>query len=388
MRVVTYILTAVLTFMAVNLEAASLIARSAERGDHQSLIGDALFYLGLGSSVAVFGATLGTNALTLADWAKRLDPDGKVPTIVELLAQTNDILADQLWIEGNLPTGHRTTVRTGLPTVAWRLLNAGVTPSKSTTAQIDEQAGMLEAWSEVDLALLRLNGGSAEFRLSEGRAFIEAMNQEMASTLFYGNGGLAPEEFTGLSPRYSAISGADNAQNVITGGGAGSDNASIWLIVWGDQTVHGIFPKGSKAGLEHNDYGEVTVEVTAGVAGQRMRAMQERWVWNAGVAVKDWRYAVRICNIDISALIAQSSAADLTSLMVKAMYRIPTMGMGKPAFYMNRTCAQMLDIFRRDDVIAGGQLSYENVDGKRIMSFRGVPIRVCDALLENEATVA
>ena len=84
-------------------------------------------------------ATIGANALTLADWAKRLDPQGKVPSIVELLAQTNEILQDMLWVEGNLPTGHRTTVRTGLPTVAWRLLNNGVQPSKSTTAQIDEQ---------------------------------------------------------------------------------------------------------------------------------------------------------------------------------------------------------------------------------------------------------
>src|SRR5436189_1267456 len=124
-------------------------------------------------------ATLSTGALTLADWAKRLDPDGKTPKIVELLSQTNEILDDMLWIEGNLPTGHRTTVRTGLPAVAWRLLNGGVAPSKSTTAQIDEQAGMLEAWSEVDKDLALLNGNIGAFRLSEATAFIEAMNQEM-----------------------------------------------------------------------------------------------------------------------------------------------------------------------------------------------------------------
>src|SRR5574343_52982 len=119
-------------------------------------------------------AALSTGALTLADWAKRLDPDGKVPMIVELLEQTNDILTDMRWIEGNLPTGHRTTVRTGLPAVAWRLLNQGITPSKSTTAQIDEQCGMLEEWSEVDKHLALLNGNTAAFRLSEGLAFIEA----------------------------------------------------------------------------------------------------------------------------------------------------------------------------------------------------------------------
>ena len=148
-------------------------------------------------------ATLGNTVLTLADWAKRLDPDGSVPMIVELLAQTNEIIQDELFQEGNLPTGHRVTVRTGLPTVTWRLLNQGVTPSKSTTAQIDEQAGMLEAYSEVDKDLAELNGNSASFRLSEAQAFIEAMNQEYAQTLIYCNSCTAPEEFNGLTPRYA-----------------------------------------------------------------------------------------------------------------------------------------------------------------------------------------
>ena len=101
-------------------------------------------------------ATVGNTVLTLTDWAKRLDPDGRVAAVVELLSNTNEILDDMLWKEGNLPVGHRDTVRTGLPSVYWRRINEGVATSKSTTAQIDSQCGMLEAWSEVDkdLALL------------------------------------------------------------------------------------------------------------------------------------------------------------------------------------------------------------------------------------------
>jgi len=332
-------------------------------------------------------ATLSSNVLTLADWAKRLDPNGKVPSIVELLSMTNPILDDMLFAEGNLPTGHRTTVRTGLPTAAWRLLNQGVQPSKSTTAQIDEACGMLEAWSEVDKDLAELNGNTGAFRLSEAQAFIEAMNQEMASTLFYGNSGTSPEEFTGLAPRYSSLSAA-NAQNIVVGGGSGSDNSSIWLTTWGQNTLFGIFPKGSKAGLIHDDMGLVTVETTAGIAGTRLRAYQDRWQWKNGIALKDWRYVVRIPNIDISALVTKTSAADLIELMIKAIHRLPNMNMGRPVFYMNRTVFQMLDIQRRDDVISGGGLVYKDVDGKATPTFRGIPIRVCDALLETEAVVA
>ena len=337
-------------------------------------------------------ATLSTSALTLADWAKRLDPDGKVPTIVELLSQTNEILTDMRFVEGNLPTGHRTTVRTGLPTVYWRLLNQGVTPSKSTTAQVDEQAGMLEAWSEVDKDLALLNGNIAAFRLSEARAFLEAMNQEMAQTLFYGNAGLAPEEFTGLSARYSSLSASvPNSQNIVSGAGSGGDCSSAWLIVWGENTVHGLFPKGSKAGLVHEDRGEQIIQSSTGT---RMVALLDRFQWKAGLAVKDWRYAVRIANIDTGDLVAgtgtQSSTAvtRLINLFSKAVHRIPTVGMGTPVFYVNRTTAEYLDIQARQDVNSGGGMTYENVDGKRVATFRGIPIRTCDALLETEATVS
>ena len=332
-------------------------------------------------------AVLATGALTLLDWAKRLDPNGKVPTIVELLTQSNELLEDMQWREGNLPTGHRTAIRTGLPTVYWRMINQGVPPSKSTTAQVDDQTGMLEAWSEVDKDLALLNGNISAFRLSEARAFLEAMNQEMASTLIYGNGGLSPEEFTGLAPRYSAITGAANRDNIIDAGGTGSDNTSVWLVAWGEDTVTGIFPKGSKAGLVHEDFGEVTVEVTAGIAGSRMRALQERYQWKGGITVKDWRYVVRIANIDASDLTGVGGTpADLIDMMEAAAEILPNR-LGKPVFYMNRRVSRFLRKQARTDVASGGGLTYENVMGRPILMFGDIPIRKTDALLLTEARV-
>jgi hypothetical protein len=331
-------------------------------------------------------ATLGTNVLTLADWAKRVDPDGKIAVVAELLSQTNAVVQDMAVVEANNNTGHRLTVRTGLPTPAWRLLNQGVQPSKSTTAQIDEATGILEAWSEVDKDLAELNGNVNQFRMDEAKPFTEAMSQEMVQTLFYGNQTTAQQEFTGLSPRYSSTS-ADIGQNIIAGGGSGSDNSSIWLICWSPQTVFTIFPKGSQAGLTHEDLGLGVIESTAGVAGQRLLGYRERWQWKVGLAVKDWRYAVRIPNIDISALLAKTSAADLIDLMIQAIHRIPNLNAGKCAFYMNRTCYQMLDIQRYDNVAAAG-LRYENVDGQLIPHFRGIPIRLVDQLTQAETLVS
>ena len=333
-------------------------------------------------------ATLTTGALTLAGWAKRLDPDGKIPVIAELLSQSNEILEDAVFVEGNLPTGHRVTIRTGLPSVYWRLLNAGVPSSKSTTAQVDESVGMLEAYSTVDKALAELNGNEAQFRLSEDQAFLEAMNQQQAQTLFYGNVATNPAQYTGLATRYGAISGAGNAQNIIDAGGTSTNNASIWLVLWGENTVFCTFPKGSRAGLVFEDV--TTNAPVLDANGNRYQALQTHYEWKNGMVVKDWRYAVRIANINTANLVAQSAAADLVALMSRSLDRIPNWGMGRGAFYMNRTLYSMLRVQALNK--SNNALSIEKGLSQfgtpmNWMSFMGVPIRRVDQLLNTEARV-
>lgn len=341
--------------------------------------------------VLVAGATLGTNIHTLTDVVKRTNPDGSIAAIVEVLGMTNEILEDMLFKEGNLPTGERTTVRTGLPTVAWRLLNQGVQPSKSRTAQIDEACGMLEAWCEIDEAVAELNGNTSEYRFSEATAFIEAMNQEMAQTLFYGSAA-SPEEFVGLSPRYSSLAAA-NGQNIISAGGAGADNTSIWLCTWG-LPLHGIYPKGSSAGLSHKDWGLQVAETTSGLGGSRLAVWRDQWKWDCGIALRDWRYTVRIANIDISVLVADTAGTTtkLVELMLRAINRIPNRGVGKMAFYANRTITSMLMI-QAYNKSAPGVLSIENAISQfghdiHTLRFMGIPVRTSDSLIEAEAVVA
>ncbi len=332
-------------------------------------------------------ATLANTALTLADWAKRIDPEGRVPVVAELLSQTNEILEDAVFMEGNTPTGHRVVIRTGLPTVYWRALNQGIPNSKSTTAQVDESCGILEARSEVDKDLAALNGNTAQFRLSEDQAFLEAMNQTQAQTMFYGNPATDPKQYLGLATRYGTISGAGNAANIIDAGGTGSDNTSIYLVVWGENTVFCPFPKGSKAGLEHNDLGEQTVY---NADGTRLQALATQYQWKNGLVVKDWRYVVRIANIDVSNLTGESSAADLIKLMSRALDRIPNLGFGRPVFYMNRTVYSMLRIqalAKSQNVLAVEKGLNQFGTAASWLSFEGVPLRKVDALLNTEARV-
>ena len=328
-------------------------------------------------------ATIGNNDLTLLDWAKRIDPDGAIAMIAEILNETNEVLNDMVVVEGNLPTGHRTTVRTGLPTVAFRKINEGVARSKSRTAQVDETAGMLEAFSEVDQALAMLNGNTAAFRLSEDRAFLESMNQTFVETLFFGDTDVNPERFLGFSPRYSDLTTSENSDNVLDGAGVGADNTSVWLVVWGVNTIHGFFPKGGRSGLRFEDLGE---DVTTDANDGRYRIFRSHYKWDFGLNVKDWRFAVRIANIDVSDLtLDAATGANLLDLMTQALEIPPNLTAGRPSWYVNRTISSFL---RRQAINkANVELSIDEVAGKRMTMFGGVPVRRVDELLNTEAAL-
>lgn len=335
--------------------------------------------------------SLSTAWPTLLDVARRLDPDGKIAKVAEILQLYNEILEDIPMIEGNLPTGHKTTVRKSLPTPTWRLINQGIQPVKSTTGQIVETCGMMENYSEVDKDLAILNGNSAEWRLSEDSAVMEGMNQEMAATLIYGDTSINPEKFVGFAPRYFALTGQTTSTNVINGGGVGSDNTSIYLIGWGEETVHCIFPKGSKAGLSMADLGEQTLlDSNLG----RYQGYRTHYQWKNGIAVRDWRFIVRICNIDVSNLSQAGDVVDNSANIIKmmsiALDKIPPSGRSRLVFYCNNTVKSMLRIkmLSKSNVF----LSLEDLKGaggipRPTLSFMGVPVRRIDQISNTETLV-
>lgn len=345
-------------------------------------------------------ATIGSTALTYADWAKRIEDGGRIATIIELLSQTNEILDDMLVVEGNLETGHKTTIRTGLPTATWRLLNTGVPNAKSTTAQIVDACGNLETYAVIDKDIADLNGNTAEFRLSEVKAFLEGMSQQVAATVFYGNQHVNPERFTGFAPRYSTLNTANSqtANNVLDGGGTSSTNTSIWVATWGDDTCHATFPKGKMTGLQHRDMGEWPVQ---DAAGNTYQAYRDHFKWEIGLVLRDWRYVCRIGNVDVTQLTGVS-AANLINLLVRALYRLPTApamstaiqtsdtpevraNMGRTVIYANRVVRTYLDLqaMNKTNVL----LQLTEFAGKVVTTFRGIPVRTCDAILSNEAQV-
>lgn len=331
-------------------------------------------------------AIIGATALTIVDWAKRLDKDGKFAVIAEQLNQTNEMLDDALWLPTTDMMSSRVTIRTGLPDVYYRMTGQAVPISKSETTQVVENCAILTGWSEIDEDQAEITGDVKMARLSEAAAFWESMNQKFCETMIYGSAS-NPEEFVGLANRYSSLS-AGNAQNIISAGGSGSDNTSIYLMGWGPRTVHCQYPKGSKAGLQHKDHGLQVINVTEGGVEKRMTVYQDQWSWKHGLILRDWRYVVRICNIDVSALIADGAGASvkLMEYMLKAVHRLPSTNNVKLAFYANRTVKEMLDIQAQNK--SNVHLSVGGEEGNTKVKFRGIPIRTVDRILLTEAAVA
>lgn len=332
-------------------------------------------------------ATINDKYPSLIDVAKRTDPNGAIADLAELLNETNPIIEDAVVIEANGALEHTVTVRTGLPTVYFRMLNQGVPPSKSQTAQVKESMAIMEAYAQVDKDLAMLNGNTVAFRLSEDEAFIEAMNQKQARTIFYGNPAVDPKSYPGLAIRYSSKAGATNGRNIINAGGSGADNASAYLVVWGNNTVYMTYPKGSQGGLQVRDLGE---ERVTDDQGGYFQALVTHYQWKCGLVVKDWRYVVRIANISMAAL-AGSTPPNLIRLFQQALDTVPTLTKGRAAFYTTREVVSALRGQAADKT--GNVLTVEQgltQLGQTIHTtrFLGVPLRVTDALVNTEAAVA
>lgn len=359
---------------------------------------------------------IGQGQLTLLDQAKRTDPNGQTAKIVEMLNRENAIVQDAVSVEGNTQTGLLDTLRTGLPAVAFRQLNVGVQPSKSTTKQIHFTAAMLEGFSRVDERLIELALDGPGLRLSEVMPFMESMGQTIASTLFYGDVRVNPDRFTGLTAYFANLNNTyqqqpenllnpsttapDSGRNVFDassnysgetfGTAANGNNTSIWLVCWGPQSVQTFFPRGTKAGIYHKDWGLFPVDDGRGI-GATYGAWLDQYKAQIGLAVHDWRQVVRICNIDVIALASagddNDQSANLLKNMMQARRYIQRPDAGKLCFYANRLVLTYLDVKLANK--ANAFLKVEEVEGfGKVMTLLGIPIRRCDALLNTEAAVS
>lgn len=338
-------------------------------------------------------AVLGSTYVDLVDVLKGKEGMQVEAKVIEQLATVNPILEDAVAVPCNLGMRHRTTVRSGLPSVAWGRLYQGIAQSKSTKVQVEDTTGFVEGLSSVDTRLLELVNNEGAVRGSEAMSFLESMSQEVSSKVFYGSTKTAPDEFMGLAPRFSDLS-ARNGGQIVDGGGTGSDNTSIWMVTWGENQCNLLYPENTAAGIVREDHGKQRV-----LDGNNnpYYVKEESFRWHVGLTVRDWRYVVRIANIDVSDM--RSGTVDLYGLLRSGFYKMQNRrqvrseqapaSVGRIAIYCNRDVKEALDTLSTN---AGNsdnfvRLKTMELQGKEIETYRGIPVREEDALLNTEARV-
>lgn len=346
-------------------------------------------------------ATLTPGAMTYAEWALRHDQSGKIGTVVNMMSQANGMLDDMLTVECQSGNAFEYTQIVKLPTPSRRVYNQGVRKSMGSAAKLTATTKEYADWSVIDKNLAELGGTKNELRAQEDSLHWQAMGQLVASDLIYGNSQTDPTQFTGLANIYNTVNTATSAiaKNVIDMLGTGSTNTSMWLVNWGPKAIHTLYPKGTQAGLQMNDFGLVPNNTDAN--GNPFPAYMTWLEWKIGLAIHDWRMAVRACNIDVS-LLNGGSAANLITMLTRMIHRLPIqpvgvgpvqqndaepdrLVMGRPVFYCDRTILEFLDIQAQNKTNL--LLQMREWDGHAVLTYRGIPIRCVDALLDTEARV-
>jgi hypothetical protein len=327
--------------------------------------------------------------LTLADYAKFEDPNGNIANPVNLLAQTNDLWKYLPFIECNDGSGHQTTIVTGLPQGAWVRYNQGRAPGKATTQQIRAQTGMIELPIVVDYHLANKRGAGKvdEMMAKQTMLAIEGLAQQATTALFYESEATNPERITGLAPHYSTVTAgtALSAENVIDCGGTQSDNLSIWMLDLGEGKIAGLLPEGGKSGVQRGARRVVDVADATGIAGATFKAYKEELTWQLGLVVENWTCGVRLCNIDVSTLRANTAPPDLWVKLIEGMNKLPASGSGRRVICMNRTAHTWLQVQALSK--SAYQTTFETVMGKPVTMIGGIPVAICDALLNTEARI-
>jgi hypothetical protein len=340
---------------------------------------------------------------TLADLTSRSDSMGKQHIIAEMLSQSVVLHKDTPYRESSEMGGHEFSFRESIPAGAWRQINMGIPYAKSTTGKSRIGLGTLEAYSQVDRLLAEMSGDVERFREGEDVSFFEGMGQTWEENTWYGNTAATPAQFMGLSAFYNTVStvNAQNAANCIDGGGTGSSNLSFWLIGWGLRTIFMCYPRSTKAGLAMEDKGDTVPGFDS--LGNRFEAYTSWFRQMGGICPQDWRYGVRIPNVDVTnAGLAGPNAIDIFATMRQAMLLMPTLTAQssgitevdapdesspgiRPVWYMNRTGRHWCDVqaMRDRNVL----LRLEDYAGKPTMGIDEIPIRVSDQLLTTEARV-
>lgn len=326
---------------------------------------------------------------TLVDVARQTGPDGKPAKIAQVLEQKNDIFLDAPMYPSNQSMSSLTTLAASEPSGEWIGLNEGGSVEKPTTEQIVDGCGMLESWSEVECKVAELSGDVARYLENKDKAFIGGLGKSVTNALMYnsiftGN----TKAFHGIMPRYNSTTtgrGKDQIIKVMPDGTSVTDNMSIVLVKWGEDSVYMQYPKDLPSGLQYDFKGKVTKELAN---NKLMDVYRGKYDMYTGLVVVDYRCIVRACNISLAAVLS-SDPPNIIKTMSDMLDYLPDAD--GACFYMEKTLISHLRWAMLNRHNTPVTVDDWMRDGRKLrsgrLSFMGHPIGRVDQMSKAEALV-
>ena len=334
-------------------------------------------------------------AFNLYDYSTKFLKNGDEAPVAKVLVQSNPILDDAPVIESNSDSGHEYAIQTALPKNVWRRAYEGVEPTKGALRNVKEVYGRMSGLSVCDVATAEKGGNVKLVRghLLEER--LESMSQEAASKILYGSPKDEEKSFVGFAARYSSLSAdAMTSRQVIDNGGTTPNKqSSIYIIGWSPRKIFTFFPKGTRAGIRIHDYSKNGPIAIADGKGGEYPGYKVQLEWLLGMAVQDYRFGARVCNIQKDQLTTADAKVALYENFIKALGRIQNLETCNVVAYCDR---DIKDALRAGYLKSGGVTVYQNNYGNSSgnkgyanhnLIIDGIQIKAEDACKDTEAVV-
>lgn len=311
---------------------------------------------------------------TLADFAAANNTEKKYRVLCDTIRDYSAFFDQAVIQAGNDGTGDRGQVITSYPEGEAVAYNEGWDAEKSAGVRVRYDSARIASRSTVDKALYDSRDPRERdaWRLQQDLAFSRGLTRGVLRRVLYGNRAQDPRDINGLLNIVTPTNDAFKYRLIDAKGTSDGKLTDILLVNWDAKDCFLFYPQfGANLGLKVEDTGE---HYETGTNGKKMRALFTEFEWQLGIAVYNPERVVRIANVDVSKLTKKNTQGpDLLDLMIQALERLPDEQEGRVSFYMNDNTRSFLarQILNKDNVL----LSLDEVAGRKVLSFRGVPIQ-------------
>jgi hypothetical protein len=333
-------------------------------------------------------------ALTLRDVAASLDKGNAARLFIDMMGMRHDLFDDMVHQACNEGRSHVVHYRTGLPKATWTRLYGGVESSKGSEATARITVAELESKLELDKRILDRYPDVNARITREVAGHVDAIVLNYMKGMLYGSKKINPDGFNGLATIYSEAGGANPfeiAFNCISAGGNADDSiGSIYLIGHGTEGFSNLYPQGHKsAGVEVGKMKEVDVHET-GSTSKTYEALRQYFSMSGAPFVADWRKCGRLCNIKRNVTVTGDALVAEANKFFDNINRLTTRVDDKGVrqnLYMDKGVLEVAKVYA-SALTRGNAVKEEDIQGKKVTTLNGIPVRINDAQYVDETFVA